>query len=85
VTLANLANDLEQRLGIPVVDQTGAENRRFDFELTWNQSDPMLNLVAFKQALSDELGLELIPAKKSTEVVVVDRAKRQEPQRPTQL
>jgi uncharacterized protein (TIGR03435 family) len=85
VTLANLANDLEQRLSIPVVDQTGAENGRFDFELTWNQSDPMLNLVAFKQALSDELGLELIPAKKSTEVVVVDSAKRQEPQRPKQL
>jgi uncharacterized protein (TIGR03435 family) len=76
VTLAKLANDLEQRLGIPVVDQTRAENGRFDFELTWDQSDSMLNVDALEQALADELGLELIPAKKSTEVVVVDNAKR---------
>ena len=75
VELANLANDLEQRMGLPVVDQTGLENRRFDFELTWAQSDSMLNIDGLKQALSDELGLELIPARRPAEMVVVGKVK----------
>jgi RNA polymerase sigma factor (sigma-70 family) len=75
VAIQNLANDLEQHLGIPIIDQTGMESRRFDFELTWDQSAPMLNIAGLKQALSDELGLELIPARKPTEMVVIDKAK----------
>jgi RNA polymerase sigma factor (sigma-70 family) len=73
VALANLANDLEQRLGIPVVDETRLENGRFDFDLTWEQSGPMLNIDGLKQALSNELGLELIPGRKSVEMVVVNK------------
>jgi uncharacterized protein (TIGR03435 family) len=76
VTLVALANDLEQRLGIPVVDQTGTEDARFDFELTWDQPEPMLNINGLKQALADELGLELVPVKKPAEMVVVDKAKQ---------
>jgi uncharacterized protein (TIGR03435 family) len=75
VALANLANDLEQRLGIPVIDQTGLDSGRFDFDLTWEQSGSMLNITGLKQALSKELGFDLIPAKKATEMVVVDNAK----------
>jgi uncharacterized protein (TIGR03435 family) len=74
VALAALANDLEQRLGIPVIDQTGAEDGRFDFELTWDQPEPMLNINGLKQALANELGLELIPAKRPSEMLVVDKA-----------
>lgn len=74
--MASLANDLEQRLGVPIVDQTASANRRFDFDLAWDQSDPMLNIDDLKQALSDELGLELLPARKSTEMAVVENANK---------
>jgi uncharacterized protein (TIGR03435 family) len=72
--LTNLANDLEQRLGIPVLDQTGLQKGRFDFDLKWDQSTAMLNISGLKQALLDELGFELISAKKPTEIVVIEKA-----------
>jgi uncharacterized protein (TIGR03435 family) len=75
ITLENLANEMEQRLGVPVVDQTGLANRRFDFDLAWDQSDPMLNIDGMKRALVDQLGLELVPARKTVEMVVVDKAR----------
>jgi uncharacterized protein (TIGR03435 family) len=74
VALTNLTNDLEQRLGIPVVDQTGLHNGHFDFDIVWDQSTPMLNIKGLKQALFDELGLELIPAKQPTEIVLIEKA-----------
>jgi uncharacterized protein (TIGR03435 family) len=73
VKLNDLANDLEQRLGVPVVDHTGSAKKRFDFELSWEQPGEMLNIPALKQALIDQLGLELVPSTESVEVVIVDK------------
>jgi uncharacterized protein (TIGR03435 family) len=75
-TPENLANELEKRLGIPVVDQTGLTNRKFDFELTWDQPGPLLNIDGLKQAVADQLGLELVAGRKSVEMVVVGNARK---------
>lgn len=72
-TVSDLANDLEQRLGIPILDRTDFGDKRFDFELAWEQVGEMLNIAGLKQALIDRLGLELVPATESVEVVVVDK------------
>lgn len=75
--VSDLANDLEQRLGVPILDRTEFADKRFDFELTWEQAGEMLNIPGLKQALVDQLGLELVPSTESVEVVVVDRINQQ--------
>jgi RNA polymerase sigma factor (sigma-70 family) len=74
VALQNLANDLEQRLNLPVVDQTGLTNKRFDFSLTWDASSPRANVDGLKQVLLNQLGLELVPTNMPVEMVVVNKA-----------
>jgi uncharacterized protein (TIGR03435 family) len=73
MALQNLANDLEQRLNLPVVDQTGLANRRFDFDLTWDASSPRRNVDGLKQVLLDQLGFELVPTNMPVEMVVVNK------------
>jgi uncharacterized protein (TIGR03435 family) len=66
---------LENYFHIPVVDKTGLQGR-FDIDLAWDQSDfEHQNPDALKQALLDELGLELIPAKEPVEMLVVQQSK----------
>ncbi len=49
---------------------------RYDFDLTWKASDqPGANLEAVKQALVDQLGLELVPARESIEMLAVEKVK----------
>ena len=74
-SLPNLANDIEQRLNIPVIDQTGLANGRFDFDLTWDASSPRLNVDGLKQAVVNQLGLELVPTNIPIEMVVVHKTK----------
>ena len=68
-------------LETPVINQTGLTNR-FDFKLHWNeyannangrQSD-YPNPDQLKRALTDQLGLELVPGTASIEMLVVERA-----------
>jgi RNA polymerase sigma factor (sigma-70 family) len=73
MALQNLANDLEQRLNLPVVDQTGLANRRFDFDLSWDASSPRRNVDGLKQVLLDQLGLELVPTNMVAKMVVVNK------------
>ncbi|HEX7470176.1 MAG TPA: TIGR03435 family protein [Verrucomicrobiae bacterium] len=73
--LSSFAGNLEYGLKIPVIDQTGLAGS-FDFHLKWNQSDDQsLNLENLKQALTDQLGLELVPTNMPIEMLVVERAK----------
>jgi len=66
---------LENYFHIPVVDKTGLKGR-FNIDLAWDQSDfEHRNPDALKQALLDELGLELIPTKEPVEVLVVQQSK----------
>jgi uncharacterized protein (TIGR03435 family) len=68
-----LANQLDSLLQIPTIDQTGLTNN-FDINLKWNRNDSQHN--SLKQALLDQLGLELVPSRKPIEMLVVEKVKQ---------
>jgi uncharacterized protein (TIGR03435 family) len=73
-TMDDLAFSLEMSLGIPVVNQTGLTNA-FDFKLSWgNYADDNPDPDALKQALTEQLGLELVPARAPVKMLVVEKA-----------
>ncbi len=66
---------LEGYFNVPVVNETGLTND-FSIDLKWRERghrDP--NHDALKQALADQLGLELVPASRSIEMLIVEKAK----------
>jgi len=67
---------LEGCFGTPVIDQTGL-TQHFHIDLKWEelgkQQDPDHD--ALKQALLDQLGLELVPSNMPIEMLVIERAK----------
>ncbi len=70
-TMDEVAVFLErQDLGLPVVDHTGLTGK-FDFDLKWNRNDPEHDNL--KQALLDQLGLELVPGSESIELLIVEK------------
>jgi uncharacterized protein (TIGR03435 family) len=73
-------NDIQQYLQIPVVDQTGLTGRydydiQWDDELKWDDAGQWYyaNTNGMKQALLDQLGLELVPGRAPVEVLVVEK------------
>ena len=73
--LTLFANLLEGQLHIPVVDRTGLAGT-FDVDVKWNAVwDPTgyANLEATKQALLEQLGLELVPTNMPFEMLVVEK------------
>jgi uncharacterized protein (TIGR03435 family) len=73
-TLSGLARCLEGRFEIPVIDRTGLNNH-FDIDLKWDETDwQHPNLDGLKQALLDQLGLELVPSHEPVEMLVVEKA-----------
>lgn len=69
-SLGNLASSLEYELKRPVVDETGIEGN-YDFELSWDPESPE----SVFRAVREQLGLELRPAKRPIEFLVVEVAK----------
>jgi uncharacterized protein (TIGR03435 family) len=67
-----LAAQLESLLQIPTVDQTGA-TENLDFNLKWSRNDPRHDNL--KNALLNQLGLELVPTNMPIEMLVVEKAK----------
>jgi uncharacterized protein (TIGR03435 family) len=66
---------LELYLGTPVVDRTGLAGG-FDMDLKWDATDKAnRNVDGLKQALLDQLGLELVPAQEPVEMLVVEKAR----------
>ena len=66
---------LESYFGTPVIDQTGL-TQHFHIDLKWNErsgDDPDHD--ALKQALLDQLGLELVPSNMPIEMLVVEKVK----------
>ncbi len=59
---------------IPVIDRTGLTNT-FDIDFSWQQKNGDPKNKALKQALLDQLGLELVPSRQPIEMLVVERAK----------
>ena len=76
-----LAFDLEHCLQVPVIDRTGLAGR-FDYDLKWDDElkwddtgrGHLSNPEGLKQALLDQLGLELVPARETLDVLVVDKS-----------
>jgi len=78
--LSLLAEMAEAQFRIPVVDGTGLTNR-YDFSVTWDQYGKKVgnqypnypNLEGLKQALLDQLGLELVPTNMPVEMLIVEK------------
>jgi uncharacterized protein (TIGR03435 family) len=71
--MALLCQGLEKGLGKPVVDETGLKGK-FDIELKWEQKEPdHLNPQALIDAVRERLGLDLSPAQRPVEVLVIDK------------
>ncbi|MGD0413449.1 MAG: TIGR03435 family protein [Verrucomicrobiota bacterium] len=74
-SIQSLAQWLEKRLKVMVMDQTGL-NGYYAFDLDWNEPDPKHpDDEALKQALIDQLGLELTPKIQPVEMLVIEKAK----------
>jgi uncharacterized protein (TIGR03435 family) len=73
-SLSSLAWSLESRFKTPVIDQTGLTNQ-YDIDLNWDETDfQHPNLNALKQALLDQLGLELVPTNMPIKMLVIEKA-----------
>ena len=74
-SISTLTRNLESRFKIPVIDQTDL-SKRYDFCLTWDEKDrDQLNPAGLRQALLDQLGLELVPTNIPIEMLIVERVK----------
>jgi uncharacterized protein (TIGR03435 family) len=68
-------------VGRMIVDKTGLDGKRFDFEVTWaddrRAADPSADAgPSIFTALEEQLGLKLVPAKGPVEVLVIDHIER---------
>jgi uncharacterized protein (TIGR03435 family) len=74
ISSANFSRYLEEDLGVPMLDQIRLTNR-FDFNLKWPAGRTNINPDGLKQALRDQLGLELVPTNMPIEMLVVEKVK----------
>ena len=70
VSMGGLASALQLIIGQPVIDETGIDGR-FNLKLAWEQD----RVASLTRKLAP-LGLQLTPAKRDLEALVVDRAER---------
>ena len=73
--MSTLTSLLEYKFQIPIIDQTGLSNN-YDYSIKWNEPDAKQpNLDGLKEALLDQLGLELVPTNMPIEMLVVEKLK----------
>ncbi len=74
-SLSGLVPNLEEVFEVPIIDQTGLTGR-YDVKLKWHESKSgRTDSEALKQALLDQLGLELVSSREPIEMLVVEKAK----------
>ena len=71
--LSGFFSNIESTLGQPVLDQTGL-NGHYDLQLKWRPTPGESDKDAFRRALLEQLGLELVPSRESIEMLIVDKA-----------
>jgi uncharacterized protein (TIGR03435 family) len=82
ISLSAIAGSLESRVKKPVLNETKL-TERIDFELKWDSpDDEHPDVATLAKALREQLGLDLTPAKRSVEVLIVDEAKNEDVGRP---
>ena len=69
--IKGFARSLETQLKKPVLNKTGLTNR-YDLQLKWKQEGREVVPEVLIEAVRSQLGLELVPAKRPVEVVVVE-------------
>ena len=69
--IKGLARSLESQLKKPVLDKTGLTNR-YDLQLKWKQEGREVVPEVLIEAVRNQLGLELTPAKRPVELVVLE-------------
>ena len=69
--ITGLARSLESQLKKPVLDKTGLTNR-YDLHLKWKQEGGEVVPEVLIEAVRNQLGLELTPAKRPVELVVLE-------------
>jgi uncharacterized protein (TIGR03435 family) len=75
-SLSSLARCLEEILRKPVINETSGTNC-YDFQLLWDEESPgEVDPGHLTRALHEQLGLELAPAKRAVEVLVLAAANR---------
>jgi uncharacterized protein (TIGR03435 family) len=74
-SIGGLARSLEGQLKKPVLDETGLTNR-YDLQLKWKQEGREVMPEVLIEAVRSQLGLELTPAKRPVEVVVLEVEER---------
>jgi uncharacterized protein (TIGR03435 family) len=68
-----LTKQLERIFQMPIVEETGLTGS-YNLDLRWKvKTDPIANQEAVKQALIDQLGLELVPVHKRVEMLIVEK------------
>ncbi len=70
--MSSLANWVEGKGTIPIVDQTGLTNS-YDYDLKWDAMNYSFD--AITKAVSEQLGLDFIPGRAPVEMLVVEKAK----------
>ena len=77
LTISMFSGSLESYFKLPVIDHSGLKGR-YDMILNWKWQagmDEAAEREKIKQALLDQLGLELVPARETLEVLIVEKAK----------
>jgi uncharacterized protein (TIGR03435 family) len=73
--IGDLADFLEDSIGKPVINGTGLD-QKYSGSLKWKpQSDKTADLKEIGDALSEQLGLELVPGRQPIEFLVVEKVK----------
>ena len=73
-TIAEWARHLDWRFNKAVVDQTGL-NGRYDTQIQWPPRAGESDRDAFRRAMLEQMGLELVPGRERIEMLVVEPAK----------
>ena len=72
--LSGFIGELQNRFGKPVVDETGLDGK-YDIHIKWKKQAGETDNDAYKRALSEQLGLSLVPDHQPMEMLIVEHVK----------